>query len=131
GGFAVPIDINETRNPPTPGLPAIYSLVYLRNDARPYRLFYGDTSIYLAVQPSHTMTHLFWHINAEAIRQTGTYLLVHSGAVVNADGDAVLMPATSGSGKTTLTAGLVKHGFDYLTDEAAALDPLTGDVHPY
>jgi hypothetical protein len=41
------------------------------------------------------------------------------------------MPAISGSGKTTLTAALVRAGFGYLSDEAAAIDPVSGVVHPY
>lgn len=131
GGFAVEVDHLEERNPPTPGLPTRYRLAFLRGDERPYRLFHGDTCIYSAVVPGHTMGHLFWHINAEAIRQTGSYLLVHAGALVLPSGDALLLPAASGSGKTTLTAALVRSGFGYLTDEAAAIDPVRLLVHPY
>ena len=35
------------------------------------------------------------------------------------------------SGKTTLTAGLVRAGFDYLSDEAVAFDWDTLDIVPY
>lgn len=131
GGFGVPVDRDEVRNPPTPGLPIVYRLAHLPGDERPYRLFVGDTCVYSATDPAHTLGHLFWQINAEAIRQTGSYLLVHAGAVVAPSGEAVLLPASSGSGKTTLTAGLVRSGFGYLTDEASAIDPVTRDVHGY
>ena len=35
------------------------------------------------------------------------------------------------SGKTTTVAGLLRSGFDYVTDEAVALDPETGRVTPF
>ena len=57
-------------------------------------------------------------------------LLFHSGAV-EADGTGVLLPGASGSGKSTLTAGLVRAGLGYLTDELAALHMTSGKLVPY
>jgi hypothetical protein len=113
--FAVPPDPQEQRNPPTPGTPPIYFVVDRgrnRNGDR-HELLYGDQN------------------TASTMIRTGDYLLVHAGAVVTPGGDALLLPAPSGSGKTTLVAGLVRGGFAYLSDEAAAIDPVTGTVHPY
>jgi len=45
-------------------------------------------------------------------------LVLHAAAVALDTERALVMPGTSGAGKTTLTAWLVKHGHDYLTDEA-------------
>lgn len=72
------------------------------------------------------------HINSEAVRRSAPrYPLVHAAAAVR-DGVAVLLPAPAGSGKTTTVAGLVnKAGFDYLTDEAVAIDPATLLAQPY
>ena len=43
----------------------------------------------------------------------------------------VLLPGPPDSGKTTLTAGLVRAGFRYLTDEAAFVDPTTRILRPF
>ena len=58
------------------------------------------------------------------------HLLVHAGAVQR-NGVGVVLPAPMESGKTTLTAGLVRAGFGYLTDEAAAFDRHTATLLPY
>jgi hypothetical protein len=58
------------------------------------------------------------------------HLLVHAGAVER-DGVGVVLPAPMESGKTTLTTGLVRAGFRYLTDEAAAFDRTTATLLPY
>ena len=46
---------------------------------------------------------------------------VHAGGVVRGDA-AIALPAQMESGKSTLTAGLVRAGFSYLTDEAVMFD---------
>ena len=132
GGFAVPPDHNENRNPPTPGLPARYSLVDAgRREERRYRLLYGEGTLISSDQPSDVLFHLFWHINQEAIRRTGDFLLIHAGAVVAPTGEGIVLPGASGAGKTTLVAGLVRAGFRYLSDEAAAIDPVRRRLYPY
>ena len=57
-------------------------------------------------------------------------VVCHAGGVAR-DGSGVMLPAEPESGKTTLTAGLVRHGFDYLTDEGVAFRPGTNIVEPY
>lgn len=74
---------------------------------------------------------LQWHINAEVVRRsTPRFPLVHAAAAVSG-GVAVLLPAPPESGKTTTVAGLIRAGFDYLTDEAVAIDPDTLLALPY
>jgi hypothetical protein len=69
------------------------------------------------------------HLNREAI--TAEYgVMCHAGAVAR-HGVGVILPADPESGKTTLTAGLVRAGFSYLTDEAALVDPTTNTIEPY
>jgi hypothetical protein len=132
GGFAVPRDTGEERSPPTPGLPVQYSLAYLGSHAgRSYGLYYGRDALIYSSEPGQTLRHLFWHINAETVRHTGSFLLIHAGVAVTPSGTGIVFPAGSGAGKTTLVAGLVRSGFGYLSDEAAAIDPATGRVHPY
>jgi hypothetical protein len=54
---------------------------------------------------------------------------VHAGAVVGPAG-AVLVAGRSGQGKSTIVLGLVRRGFELLSDELALLDR-DGLVHPY
>src|SRR6266496_1687512 len=109
--FAVPPDSSERRSPPTPGLPALYAVVDLgRADAQRYRLFLSDAQMIASANLSDVLRHLFWHINAETVRQTGDFLLIHAGAVVSPAGEGILLPAESGYGKSTMVAGLVQAG---------------------
>jgi hypothetical protein len=80
---------------------------------------------------SIALDHLVWDVNRRAIDAAERQLLLHAGAV-SRNGAAVLFPAPSGAGKSTLVAGLVQRGFDYVTDEAVAIDPrdATADAYP-
>ncbi|MEM9466192.1 MAG: PqqD family peptide modification chaperone [Actinomycetota bacterium] len=68
-------------------------------------------------------------INNVVVAGRDDHLVFHAGAVAR-NGRAVLLPGSSNRGKSTLTTALVRAGFDYLTDEAAAVDA-TGVVHPF
>ncbi len=56
---------------------------------------------------------------------------VHGGAVLAPDGRVVVLTAASGSGKSTATWALLHHGFGYLSDELAPIDPGTLQVLGY
>ncbi|RKT47483.1 hypothetical protein BDD21_5072 [Thiocapsa rosea] len=58
-------------------------------------------------------------------------LLFFHSAVLQRDGVAILLAAPSGSGKSTTCWGLLHHGFDYMSDELAPIDPQTNLVYPY
>ena len=64
---------------------------------------------------------LVWDVNRLAAELSGEHLLFHAGGV-EASGVGILMPGASGSGKSTLTAGLVRAGLGYLSDELVALE---------
>lgn len=95
------------------------------------RLRYDGHDLIRSGVPEWVFAYLLWHVNAEAARRTEGLLLIHAGAVASPGSRGVLIPAPSGSGKTTLVAGLVRAGFGYLSDEAAALDPGTRQVLPH
>jgi hypothetical protein len=100
-----------------------------RNGAR-FTLYCDDERVVTTPAASIALDHLVWDANRRAIDSVPSALVLHAGAV-SVDGAAVLLPAPSGAGKSTLTAGLVQRGFDYVTDEACALDPAAGTVRPY
>ena len=64
---------------------------------------------------------IVWDVNRLAAEFSGEHLLFHSGGL-EASGVGILVPAASGSGKSTLTAGLVRTGLGYLSDELVALE---------
>lgn len=130
--FAVAPDPGRNRNPPTPGLPPAYSVIALGPERMDrYQVLYGEDVMVAAEKSVLALQQLFRHINLESCWQTGDFLLVHAGSVVTPGGEGLLLPGASGSGKTTLTAGLVRAGFGYLSDEAGAIDPVTRRLYPY
>lgn len=76
------------------------------------------------------LDYLLSFVNQEAIRRARRAFTVHAGAG-SRNGAGIVLPAGMDSGKTTLMAGLVRAGFDYLSDEAAIYDPGTGLLQPY
>ena len=63
-----------------------------------------------------------WHVNQAVVTaDRGKHLILHAGGVQR-QGVTVALPAPMESGKTTTTAGLLRAGFGYLTDEALVLD---------
>jgi hypothetical protein len=68
-------------------------------------------------------------LNARAAR-SWPGVACHAGGVAR-DGNGILLPADPESGKSTLTAGLVRAGFEYLSDEAVAFRPGENVIEPY
>ncbi|HEY7009005.1 MAG TPA: hypothetical protein VH395_08705 [Jatrophihabitantaceae bacterium] len=59
-----------------------------------------------------------------------TLLCIHA-AVVRGPAGLIVIPGRSGLGKTTLTAALLRAGFEYVSDEALAVDTATGCAMPF
>ena len=63
----------------------------------------------------------FWAFSLlKLLRPQGLYSL-HAGAVVAKGGLGLLIIGPSGSGKSTVSIGLIRHGWDYLSDDAVLL----------
>lgn len=58
------------------------------------------------------------------------YQLIHAGAVSRGN-EGIIFPAISGMGKTTLALKLVSHGFRFLSDEVACINPDIEIVEPF
>lgn len=69
----------------------------------------------------HAFPLLEWSMNWCVAMHAHQYLLLHS-AVIERNGQAVVMPAPPGSGKSTLCAGLIHAGWRLVSDEMALLD---------
>ncbi|MBN1368437.1 MAG: HprK-related kinase B [Dehalococcoidales bacterium] len=54
------------------------------------------------------------------------YVLLHSSAVVDRDGNGIVFTSESGSGKSTMAVAMLEHGFHYLSNDRVLLK-LKGD----
>lgn len=112
------------------------AVTYSLMDRRPRRnaayVLYADASrIGIGRSRSRLLATLLWHVNQEVVRRTGTdHVQWHASAAVR-DGICVVMPAPMESGKTTTVAGLLRRGYQYLTDETVAVDGETLLVQPF
>jgi hypothetical protein len=110
------------------GLPR-YSLMRSSRDGT-LRAYLNKRCFHQATNMESLLNSLLRRLNSEAIRRTRAFMLVHSGAA-SWRSKGILFPAAMESGKSTLVAGLVHAGFSYLSDEAAAIDPVSAWVYPY
>jgi hypothetical protein len=77
-----------------------------------------------------TLRYAIRDLNGMAPRWSRDFLSIHAGAVA-LDGSGLMLPAAMEAGKSTTTAALLELGFDYLSDEAAAIDPVTTHMYPF
>jgi hypothetical protein len=107
------------------------SVVYSIQTNGVYTLHRDDQQVAESEDSGALISHLMWLISGDTVELAEGYLLIHAGAVVAPSGECLLILGESGSGKSTLVAALVQDGFDYLSDEAAAVELETGLVHPW
>jgi hypothetical protein len=89
----------------------------------------GDDEVRLADSPEALVGTIVQTLNTEVTR-AWSGPVCHAGGV-SVDGRAVLLPADPESGKSTLTAGLVRAGFAYVSDEGVAFVAGTTHIEPY
>jgi hypothetical protein len=109
---------------------ATYSFVSSRASEERFALHRGPSCARRSDSPVLLLEYLLWEINSRAIASVEGHVAVHA-AAASFDGRAILFPAPPNGGKTTTVAGLVRAGFDYLTDEAALINLGTLELHPY
>jgi hypothetical protein len=131
GRFAVAEDDMKRWASSGVGSPATYALRDMRRGKRERYRVYRDDEWFGSDDPDYVFDQFVWDVHNQALVRSGDFLLIHAGAVSTPKGLGVILPGPSGSGKTTVVAGLVRAGFDYLSDEAAAIDPVSGRLHPF
>lgn len=115
-----------------PGSPThLYSVIDRPEMESRYEVYFDDVHLVSATTAAGVLRRLQWDVNERVIASNRAYLLVHAAAAADARGLGIVLPAAMDSGKTTLVSGLVRAGLRYLSDEAAAIDPRTGHLHPY
>jgi hypothetical protein len=79
---------------------------------------------------SPALLHAVWDIHAVVAKATRDFLDLHAGSL-SRNGHGLVLPASPDVGKSTLTVALMTAGFDYLSDEIAAIDPVSDLVYPF
>jgi hypothetical protein len=102
-----------------------YALV----DSGPCELRFDGDRIGEAEVVEGLVATLVHDLNRRALEDCA-HLVIHAGGVEHG-GTGIVFPAAMEAGKTTLTAGLVRAGFDYLSDEAVIIDRETLRIHRY
>jgi HprK-related kinase A len=99
---------------------------------RPSVAIRGDYTLPEAVPQSlaHGLISAEMAMNLQMALGERRFLLLHASSVEK-DGKVLIMTGESGSGKSTLSALLASHGWRFMGDEFALIDPASGDVYPF
>lgn len=68
-----------------------------------------------------------WTVNALTAKFLPGYLAIHAASMCHA-GRGLILAGSPGQGKSTLAAGLLAHGWSYLSDEFALIEPESGHL---
>lgn len=102
----------------------------LRAWYRPQVVFDFDGRVPFKPLPlSQAFPMLEWGMNWCIANHCHHWLIIHA-AVVEKNGQGIILPAPPGSGKSTLCAALVGRGWRLLSDELAVIDPASGKLIP-
>jgi HprK-related kinase A len=95
---------------------------------KPTAYFHFDgLPLFVPLPAYQAFTMLEWGLNWCVAAYSHQYLIFHA-AVIEKNGQAVILPAPPGSGKSTLCAALVNRGWRLLSDELALYDLDSGQV---
>jgi HprK-related kinase A len=102
----------------------------IRRWLRPQIFFWlDDFSPFKPLPADHDFAQLEWGMNWCIAGHAHHYLMLHA-AVLEKNGQAVILPGDPGAGKSTLTALLALSGWRLLSDEIALIDRDDGLVVP-
>lgn len=87
------------------------------------------SSPFPALPLAHTHPLFEWGLNWCVATASGAHTVIHS-AVVERDGQALVLPGSPGSGKSTLCAALALGNWRLLSDELTIVSQIDGRVQP-
>jgi hypothetical protein len=99
------------------------------DDSPRYDVHLGDSPVITAATLPQVVDGIVQRVNTRCIASPH-WLATHASGV-SRDGEAIVFAAHSESGKSTLAAGLVRAGFEYISDEAVAFEWESGRIDPY
>ena len=107
--------------------PAIISYLLTRQEDNCFQLQRDEVILYKGPQLSYIVERLLHDLALTLTTHCQDYLVFHAAVLARAP-HGLLLCGESGSGKSTLAAWLTASGFDYVTDELAAVSLEHGDV---
>ncbi|MDQ3628143.1 MAG: hypothetical protein M3419_04930 [Actinomycetota bacterium] len=108
-----------------------YAVTPYHHPSLRWQLRVGDKRLAGGVTATDLLRMLTWHLNHTTIeRSSSRFVLLHAAAATR-HGLTVILPADQECGKSTTVSGLLREGWDYVTDEAVAIDPATGWLTPF
>jgi len=103
----------------------------IRNWLQPEAQIWVYDNVHSPVFPQETtLPFLEWGINWCVATRAHHYLLLHT-AVVEKNGQTILLPASPGSGKSTLCTALIHRGWRLLSDEFGLVRPADLAIVPF
>lgn len=108
-----------------------YRILWRHHEHIPYALYLDRERLLLARSPEPLIQFLTWHVNQSMIAGTTRDQVVLHAAAATRAGITVVLPGDQERGKTTTVAGLLREGYDYVTDEATVIDPGTLWISPF
>lgn len=127
-----PLRGTATATPPA-GMRGVhrYSVVDRGVVEAPFALYCGPTRLLQGASADAVVRKLAWHINHQMVAATcDDYVVLHA-AAATCGGLTVMLAGPEEHGKTTTVAGLLRAGYDYVTDEAVVIDAATLSVRPF
>jgi hypothetical protein len=107
----------------------VLSLTPSSPDPALHDLHDGDRLVQEAMTAPLAISTLLWYLNQLAL-ETPDRVVIHAGCVARGR-RGIVLPGPMEVGKSTLATSLVIGGFDFLSDEYAALSLVDGRLHPY
>lgn len=98
--------------------------------ANPWAVWRDDEACETTVADDYVLSYLLWEVTRLMFEHSGDRVHLH-GAALAYDGRALVLPGESHAGKSTLAGWLTHCGWEYLTDEAALVDPRALTVEPF
>lgn len=116
--------------PPEPEPDLTFVLLTRAHPSGEQPALWSQDQVWPLPAPEQVPARLSLSLFNAVVAQVKTHLLIHAG-VVAAQGQGLMLVADSGHGKTTLTVELVRRGFQFLSDESAALSLTDQRLHPF
>jgi len=108
-----------------------YRVLHRDHEHIPWALYADGTRLLLSQTPETLVAFFGWHLNQRMVELTcRDHVVLHAAAAARA-GITLVLPGAEEHGKTTTVAGLLRAGWDYVTDEAVAVDPETLWLTPF
>ncbi|MCK5237881.1 MAG: hypothetical protein KAR06_12965, partial [Deltaproteobacteria bacterium] len=95
----------------------------------PSRIVVGER-VYTVAEPGDLIGFAYMKITDAALSSVSSHYLFHA-STISYDDAGIILPAASRSGKSTLALELVKRGFNFLSDDIAAISRDDSQIYPF